>query len=277
MISTVDTVAPGPHGDVPVRVYVPGAPVDWTPQLVWVHGGAFSHGGLDQPESHAVATALVEHGITVVAVGYRLVPRWNPLRRPAPGVLPGVRFPVPLDDVDAAFRWAAERGGGRVALGGASAGACLSAAVALRRADRGLPGPTRLALAYGTFHAQLPRASAALRSRLRGRHGLGQFTPAVVERMNRSYAGAPSAMADPYAFPGGHDVRALPATLLLDADRDALAASGERFGRELSAQGVSVRRTVLPGTRHGFLGRPGRPAFDRGVATLAAWLLAGAG
>ena len=272
MITTSDTVAPGPHGDVPVRVYGPAGPDATGPQLVWVHGGAFSGGGLDQLESHAVATALAEVGLTVVTVDYRRVPAWNPLRRPAPGVLPGIRFPVPLDDVEAAFRWAAEQAATTPALGGASAGACLSAAAALRLANQGLRGPSRLALAYGTFHARLPRADAELRSRLRGRYSLGQFTPQVVECMNRNYAGAPSAMADPYAFPGGHDLRPLPPTLILDADRDALAASGGRFARELAAQGVRYRRTVVPETRHGFLDKPGRPAFELGITALADWL-----
>lgn len=44
-------------------------------------------------------------------------------------------------------------------------------------------------------------------------------------------------MADPFAFPGGHDLSGMPPTLVLDADRDSLRASGERFATELPTVG----------------------------------------
>ena len=53
-VEIVDTVAPGPHGDVPVRVY---RATDETPQrgFVWAHGGAFMFGDLEMPEADVVA------------------------------------------------------------------------------------------------------------------------------------------------------------------------------------------------------------------------------
>lgn len=268
----------GRHGPIPVRRYSPrrgeGGP---SPVVVWLHGGAFSHGDLDMPESHAVALHLADAGHAVVAVDYRRVPPWRWWAPPRSGVLAGVRYPVPVDDViDAVLhiRGEAIESGRRFGLGGASAGACLAAAATLRLVRERQVTPDFLMLAYGTFHAQLPPVSPQLRSRLRGRHGVIQFRPSTVERMNRNYAGCVEAMSDPFAFPGGHGLRGMPTTLVLDADRDSLRASGERFATELTEAGTDVTYAVVPESTHGFLNRPGKSAFDLATDRMTDWLAA---
>jgi len=259
-------VRAGRHGEIPTRTYRASA-ADLGVTLVWLHGGAFSHGGLDQPESHAVAAAVAQSGITVVAVDYRRVPPWSWSRDAPPGRLPGIRYPIPLDDVIDVLT-AAGIEAPVVVLGGASAGACLAAAASLRLVAEGCPVPSDLVLAYGTFHAQLPPINAELRSRIRGRHGLVQFRPTTVRRMNHNYAGSAEAMLDPYAFPGGHDLHGVPRALLLDADRDSLRASGESFATELAAAGTAVEHRVVAGSTHGFLNRPGSKEFDSGIRAI---------
>ncbi|MFI8893464.1 hypothetical protein [Streptomyces paradoxus] len=59
----------------------------------------------------------------------------------------------------------------------------------------------------------LPR----LHSRIRGRPGIAPFNPETVERMNGGYAGSEPVMADPFTFPGGHDLRRPPPTLPVNA------------------------------------------------------------
>jgi acetyl esterase/lipase len=88
--------------------------------------------------------------------------------------------------------------------------------------------------------------------------------------MNRNYAGSPEALRE--AFPGGGELAGLPPTLVLDADRDSLAASGEAFAAELAAAGVEVEHRIVPGTRHGFLNRPERPPFRLGIDAVTGWL-----
>src|SRR3954463_511983 len=89
--AVAERVAPGPHGDVPLRVYSPDAPSG--AGLVWMHGGAFIAGDLDMPEADSVARELCARtGAVFVSVDYRLVDD-------------DVRFPVPHDDVMAAWRW----------------------------------------------------------------------------------------------------------------------------------------------------------------------------
>lgn len=264
-VKTVDSTVPGRHGSIPIRRYGDGAP-----RLIWLHGGGFAYGDLDMKESDAVGRALAERGHPVLTVDYRRVPRWSWWREPRPGTLQGIRYPVPLDDVLDVIE--AVTADAPVALGGASAGACLAAAAALRLRDDGSTRIESLLLAYGTFHAALPPIDAALRERLRGRHGLAQFRPRTVHLMNLSYAGSKAAMDAPYAFPGAKDLGGLPRTLVLDADRDSLRASGSAFATELGEAGVAVRHEVVPDTTHGFLNRPGRPQFDEAIRTLAGFL-----
>lgn len=212
----------------------------------WIHGGAFSHGDLDMPESDAVARAVALTGRLVIAVDYRRVPPWSWWKGPKPGRLPGVRYPLPVDDVvDVLDQIQREHAAGDVVLGGASAGACLAAAAALRRYSEGRPTATGLMLAYGTFHAALPPIPPELRRRIRGRHSFMQFRPDTVNKMNRNYAGSVEAMRDPFAFPGGHDLHGLSPTLVIDADHDSLRASGQQFADELRAASVSVARHVV--------------------------------
>jgi xylan 1,4-beta-xylosidase len=188
--------------------------------------------------------------------------------------LEGIRFPIPLEDVlDVVDQVRSEAVHGRITLGGASAGACLAAAATLRLIRENRPGPAAVVLAYGTFHADLPPIPDELGARIRGRHAIAQFRPQTVERMNRNYAGRPEAMADATAFPGGHDLTGFPPTLLVDADRDSLRASGGAFAAELARFNVPVDYEIVAEAPHGFLNRPESGYFATGMATISGWLI----
>jgi len=265
--AVVDERIAGPHGPVPVRIY-PAAGDAPAPGLVWLHGGGFVHGDLDMPEADWVARQLAARGIGVVSVDYRLV-----------GDPDGVHFPVPSDDVLAAFFWTlanTDRLGldpAMIALGGASAGGALAAATALRLRDAGGPVPSRVLLAYPTVHAVLPEPSAELAAKIARLPAEALFTPAQVDEMNLGYAGDPATLADPYAFPGGHDLVGLPPTLILNSDHDSLRSSGEAYAAELRAAGVDIHCLYEDGTRHGHLNQPDQPAAAHSIERMATWLL----
>jgi acetyl esterase len=258
---------------VPIRRYQPESG-EATPAstLVWLHGGGFFRGSIDQPESDAVARALARRGLPVVTVDYRLAPFPLVGRVRASGRRPRVRFPLPADDVFTVVQREQEDFQHGVLIGGASAGACLAAATALRVLDLGsnlhLDG---VVLAYGFFHASLPR-NAEIQRRVRG-HRRVTHAPRMLDAANRNYAGSQLALAERSAFPGGHDLRGFPAAIMFDSDRDAMRASSERFAAELIAAGTEVERHVLPDTSHAFLNRPYVPEFAVAIDRIASWAL----
>lgn len=272
-VNAIDSTIQGPHGPIPVRWYSPPSgttPVSSTP-IVWIHGGGFFKGGLDQPESHDVARLLAAVGFRVVTVAYRLA-TISKLQLSSSGfrLVPAVHYPVPIHDVVAVVRDVQREAPNGVILGGASAGACLSAGAVLRLAEDGANDLAGVFFAYGFFHAVLPKRSRHLRSRLRGKRRF-VHTPPLLNLTNLHYAGKRTALAEADAFPGGHALQGFPSTLMIDADRDSMRASGGQFAQELSEAGVAVDYHVLPGAFHAFLNRPQDPNFTDGLGLIVEW------
>ena len=265
--SVTDGVVAGREGDIPIRDYGPAQLTAPTP-LLWVHGGGFVLGGLDQVESDAPARYLAARGRLVRTLDYRLAPNIGPFRNPRLGAAPG-RFPEAhhdVLDVAASLRTLT----GPIAIGGASAGANLAAGAVLSLRDEGAPMPQSLLLMYGTFHPTLPE-NHSVESGLRGVFPRWLFNPAMTRRIGLNYVGSESGLAEPYAFPGGSDLTGFPPTLTVDATNDRLRRSGHAFHRELIDAGVSAREIVVEGI-HGFLGTPKKPAFTQGMAAMDEWL-----
>ncbi|HSZ10808.1 MAG TPA: alpha/beta hydrolase, partial [Rhizomicrobium sp.] len=88
---TENLVAPGPGGDIPMRVYTPvAAGSEPQPALVYFHGGGFVIGNLETHDGLCRMFAN-EGGFRVIAVDYRLSPEH--------------KFPAAIDDAVAALTW----------------------------------------------------------------------------------------------------------------------------------------------------------------------------
>ncbi|MFK0040573.1 alpha/beta hydrolase [Paenarthrobacter sp. NPDC090517] len=246
---------PGPHGPVPLRIYTPVEPsqeADSAHALVWMHGGAFQFGDLDTKEADWTARQLAQRAsATIVSVDYRLA-------------VNGVHYPVPLDDVVAAIRWVqanmTELGLTSLSVGGASAGANLAAAAALRLRDEDMWVPEHLVLVYPMMHAELPAPSESLRLALAELPNVLRLTPRMIHLATENYVGTSSEDSIPgYAMPATADLDGLGPTLVLNAEYDELRASGEAFSALLAARGVDVEQVKIRGMLHGFLNLP--PTF----------------
>lgn len=109
---------------VGVRLYRPTGAGSAGPALLWIHGGGYLIGSAAQDDQLCRRFAR-ELGATVASVDYRLAPE-NP-------------YPIPLEDCYAALEWLVRLPSvdpARVAIGGASAGGGLAAALALLARDR---------------------------------------------------------------------------------------------------------------------------------------------
>ncbi|HEY6508326.1 MAG TPA: alpha/beta hydrolase fold domain-containing protein, partial [Vicinamibacterales bacterium] len=258
----------GRDGPVRVRDYHPLVPGNQTP-LLWVHGGGFTSGGLDQNESDAPARSLAAEGRLVRTVEYRLAPRANPFKDPDLTAHPG-RYPAGLHDVVDVARSLVADTKGPISLGGGSAGANIAAAATLCLRDDGDPLPRAVVLAYGTFHAVLP-PDETIEAELRGPLAKWAFHPKMLRRMNLNYVGDPALLVPGYAFPGGADLHSFPPTLVADAANDRLRRSGHAFAAELRTAGTQVREVVISST-HAYLNAPRRKSFAHGLEEISRWL-----
>lgn len=248
-----------------VRDYLPEIPS--SEPLLWVHGGGFAGGSIDMPESDAVARWFAATGRPVRTVEYRLapaLPQRGPLNLdPAPG-----RYPAAKEDVLVAFLDLAQHSPSY--LGGASAGACIAASVALQLREDDGPRPRGLALAYGVFHGRLPTPSGGNAGHSQPEADLAERE--WVERMTLNYAGTPQLQADPKVFPGEGNPVGLPPALILDADNDGLRVSSQRFAEQLRVAGVVTTELVIADAAHGFLNDPESVYFQHGVTSMLRWL-----
>ncbi|WP_206789661.1 alpha/beta hydrolase fold domain-containing protein [Amycolatopsis sp. MtRt-6] len=241
-VSIEDRTIDGPRGRIPIRSYRSSAGQEAV--LVWLHGGGFSGGDVDMPESHVVAVELAARaGVTVVTVGYRLA-------------RDGVRYPVPVDDAEAAWCWVVDQGcpdAGSYALGGASAGATLALSTALRH--RASPRrPDRLLLAYPFAHFPVPALDSSTAADMQLLPLAMRFEPATIAETVRNYVGRISDLpAD--AIPGAGDLSGLPPTSVVLSELDDLRGSGELLLEQLAEVGVAADAYLATGMPHGHLNR----------------------
>lgn len=237
--AVADRTIPGPHGEIPVRIYHPHAQGSaLLPCLVYFHGGGWVIGTPDTTE--AVCKAVANRaGCVVVSVDYRLAPE-HP-------------FPVPLDDCYAAAEWVAVNGAEigvdrtRLAVGGDSAGGNLAAAVCLKARGNSFPEFRMQLLVYPVTNHDYSTESYAA-------NGEGYLlTRAMMEWFWDQYLGSPEDGKNPLASPlRAATLDRLPPALVITAEFDPLRDEGEAYAKALADAGVKVSHKRYDGQIHAF-------------------------
>jgi acetyl esterase/lipase len=240
LMRALTALAPGPGADVEaltitsgagVRLHRPSESTAPGPALLWIHGGGYVLGRAKQDDAICRRFARTL-GITVAAVEYRLAPE-HP-------------FPAPLEDCYSVLRWLAGLpavDAARIAIGGASAGGGLAAALALLARDRGEVTPAFQLLVY-----------PMLDDRTAGRDLDNTGYRMWNQRSNRfgwaSYLGG----ADPHvAVPARHqDLSGLPAAWMGVGTLDLFHDEDLTYAERLEDAGVPCHLEVVPGAFHGF-------------------------
>lgn len=222
------------NANVTVRVYHPDHVTG--PALLWMHGGGYIFGTAWQDDALCLRMCR-KLGALVASVEYR-----RPPEHP---------YPAALDDCAAALAWLAAQPGvdpQRIAIGGASAGGGLCAALALRTRDEGALNVAGQLLVYPMLDDR-----TALRRETRGHHritdhrGIGYCWAAYLGRPpggRHVPAYAAAARAD--------DLAGLPPAWIGVGARDLFHDEDIAYAKRLVDAGVPCDIEVVPGAFHGF-------------------------
>jgi len=234
------------------RLYRPTAAAAPTAALLWIHGGGYLLGSPEQDD--ALCRRYVQRlGIVVAAARYRLAPE-HP-------------YPIPLQDCYQVLTWLAGLPGvdaDRIAIGGASAGGGLAAALGFLARDRGEVSPVLQVLSYPmlddrTVGPDLDKPGFRLWNTRSNRFGwtsyLGGADPAVAVPARRT------------------DLAGLAPAWLGVGTLDLFCAEDLAYAARLNAAGIECEVHEVPGAFHGFDGlAPKAPVsqayFDSTCASL---------
>ncbi|MHA3022184.1 alpha/beta hydrolase [Mycobacterium sp. BMJ-28] len=258
----------GDLADIPVRIYWPPVPQhDNLPVVVYYHGGGWAIGDLDTHDHVARAHSIGAETI-VVSVDYRLAPE-HP-------------FPAGVEDAWAALRWvgdhAGELGGdpARIAVAGDSAGANLSAVMAVRARDAGGPPLVFQLLWYPV--AVGDRTAPSFSENADAYILNGEVIEAFLEwYLPGADLDDPAALPADVAPANAASLSGLAPAFIGTAEHDPLRDDGGRYAELLTAAGVPVQHSNEPTMVHGYvslaLASPvATEATDRGLAALRAAL-----
>lgn len=246
-------------GNVRVRIHLP-TNHSLLPALVYIHGGGWMIFSLDTHD-RLMREYATGADIAVVGVDYSLSPE--------------AKFPVAIEETAAVVHWLADHGeevgidGSKLAIGGDSAGAHISAATAIKLRNEGAAGLlSAILLSYGAFDTDFTRPSY-------GKYGGGEYTLSndEIAMFWSQHLGDGAAVDNVLARPLRGDLRGLPATFLVITEIDPIHDDSIAMADALRAAGVDVTATIYPGTTHGFLEAMSiAKVSQRAIADTSRWL-----
>ncbi|MGO9340560.1 MAG: alpha/beta hydrolase [Terracidiphilus sp.] len=219
---------------VPVHIVtpdgMPGANKDKV--LLNLHGGGFNSDSGSYTESIPIASYT---GIKVVAVLYRLAPEYP--------------FPAAVDDSVAVYKELLKTyTPNHIVIYGTSAGAILTAEVAAKLKQLGLPQPAALGIFSGMGDFAREGDSQSLYA-LRG--FTGHLDPPKPGVHDQEYAAATD-LKDPVLSPIYSDLHGLPPTLFITSGRDLLLSGTVNLHRAYLNASVDARLVVFDALPHAF-------------------------
>jgi len=202
--------------------------------ILYFHGGGFRFGSVT---SHRDLIARISEasGCRVLAINYRLAPEH--------------RFPAPLEDALAAYRWLLDQGlkPECIAFAGDSAGGNLALACLLSLRERGLPLPAAGVLMSPWTDLAATGASYTSRSDVDPIHQ----RPMIVA-LAKNYLGEDGDPCNPLVSPLYADLTGMPPLLIQVGDRETVLDDSTMFADKARAAGIDVELQVWDGMIHVF-------------------------
>lgn len=235
-----EIIIPGPdgHRELAVKIYEPADRKDCLPALLWIHGGGYLLGSALSRDPQC-QMLCAEAGCVVLSPEYRLAPE-HP-------------YPAALEDCYAALQWLHDCAGSagvdpaRLAVGGASAGGGLCAALTLLSRDRGGPSLCLQMPLYPMLDCRQTTGSSK------------EFTDPKIWNANNNavgwemYLGGVAKPVPATASPSlATDFSNLPPAFTFIGDLDLFRDETLDYVQKLSAARVPVELHIYPGCFHGF-------------------------
>ncbi len=228
-------------GGVPVHVVTPPNIESGNHDriLLNLHGGGFNSDSGSYTESIPIASYT---GMKVIAVLYRLAPEYP--------------FPAAVDDSVAVYKELIKvYKPDHIVIYGTSAGAILTAEVAVKLKQLGLSEPAGLGIFSGMGDFARPGDSISMYA-LRGLSG--HLDPPEKGAHDPQYVGSTDAK-DPVLSPVFADLHGLPPTLFVTSGRDLLLSGTVNLHRAFVNAGVDARLVVFDALTHAFWYDPKMP------------------
>ena len=240
-MSLTDEIIVGPDSNpLPIRIYRENAIQETLPVLLWIHGGGYILGSIDDNDDLCMRFAK-EAKCVVVSVDYRLAPE-HP-------------YPAPVEDCYAALKWIADHADAlnidhnRIGVAGASAGGGLTAALTLLARDRQYPSVCFQMPLYPMIDDKNNSPST------------NEIKEGFVWNQKTNEAGWKMYLGElydtenipAYAAPArAEDYRHLPYTYTCVGQLDPFRDETLTYVTKLAQAGVDVEFHLYPGAYHGF-------------------------
>jgi epsilon-lactone hydrolase len=233
-------------------------PKDGSPDrvLLSIHGGGFV-GGSIYTHRKMFGHLAKATGARALIVDYRLLPE-------------GGLYPVPAEEVEAAYRWLLDQGtaAGHVAFAGDSVGGWLAVAVQLRARDHGLPLPAAAVLMSPAVDMEVNGESYDTNQ---GKDPV--FGRDFVRGLIGGFLGGGADPRDPLVNPLYADLTGLGPLYIQVGEDEALLDDARLLDEHARKAGVDVRLDVFPGMLHTFQMAAGRaPEADDAIRRMADWV-----
>lgn len=248
------------HGGVRLRIHSPTGEIAPQPALFYVHGGGWIMFSLDTHD-RIMREYAARAGVTVIGIDYTRSPE--------------VRFPVALEQIIDVLHYAFEHADDlgidvdRLTMGGDSAGANLSVAVALTLRDAGQAGRLKgLLLNYGAYAPELKREDVI-------RYGGPDYmlTDEEMAYFWAQYLATPEEGDNPLAAPLKADLHGLPPAFLVIPECDVLTGQSLDLFDRLTKARVAAKAVTYTGASHSFLEAVSiAPIAAEALADAARWL-----
>ena len=212
------------------REYIPSK-ISSNKAILFFHGGGYTMGSTAD-HMQLIASLVILSSISILGVDYRLCPQH--------------RFPAPIDDAEAAYRWLMLQGYSQKAIGfsGISAGGLIVTQLIYRCQNQGIQIPSVALVMSGPKDLDFDRPSCIYNSKY------DIIIPKRLRNIRNYYIPDHNDTKESELYPARQQYEKYPKTLFQVGDCEVLLDDSIEFFRFLRQQGHPINLQIIPDMIH---------------------------